>query len=95
VEFAKLMGYAGGQARELGITNLTRLDIPNVYGEYELRNVIFIPPVVSYAKHIIGVATMGDGMTISYHFMSDQNKEKETEFFKHAIKNLKVEEHEG
>ncbi len=94
-KFAKLMGYAGGQARELGITNLTRLDIPNVYGEYELRNVIFIPPVVSYAKHIIGVVTMGDGMTISYHFMSDQNKEKETEFFKHAIKNLKVEEHEG
>lgn len=93
--FAKLMGYVGGQTRELGITNLTKLDIPYVYGAYEIKNIIFIPPVVSYAKHIIGVATMEDGMTISYHFMSDQDKEKETEFFKHAIRNLKGEEHEG
>ncbi len=94
-KFAKLMGYVGGQTRELGITNLTKLDIPYVYGAYEIKNMIFIPPVVSYAKHIIGVATMEDGMTISYHFMSDQNKVRETKFFKHAIRNLKVEEHEG
>lgn len=94
-KFARLMGYVGGQTRELGITNLTKLDIPYVYGDYEIKNIIFIPPVVSYAKHIIGVATMEDGMTISYHFMSDQDKEREAEFFKHAIKNLKVEEHKG
>lgn len=88
-KLARLMGYVGGKKRELGVTNLTKLDIPNTYGRYGLKNGIFIPPVVSYAKHIIGVSTMEDGMTISYHFMSDQDREKELEFFKRGIRNLK------
>lgn len=44
---AEVMGYKGGKTRELGITNLTRLDIPDTYGRYRIRNVVFIPPVVS------------------------------------------------
>lgn len=88
-KLARVMGYTGGKTRELGITNLTRLDIPDTYGRYGLKNGLFIPPVVSYAKHIIGVSTMEDGMAISYHFMSDQDKEKEMEFFKCAILNIK------
>ena len=35
-------------------------------------------------------STMEDGMSISYHFMSNQEKEKEIEFFSHAIRNLKT-----
>ncbi|TCL55216.1 condensation domain-containing protein [Kineothrix alysoides] len=89
-KLARLMGYAGGKTRELGITNLTKLDIPNTYGIYGLKNGLFIPPVVSYAKHIIGVSTMEDGMAVSYHFMNDQDREKELEFFRRAVRNLKM-----
>ncbi len=89
-KLARLMGYAGGKTRELGITNLTKLDIPHTYGIYGLKNGLFIPPVVSYAKHIIGVSTMEDGMAVSYHFMSDQDREKELEFFRRAVGNLKM-----
>ncbi|VYU17114.1 hypothetical protein [Clostridium tertium] len=88
-KIAKVMGYVGDKTRDLGITNLTKLDIPNKYGNYEIKNVLFIPPVVSYAKHIIGVSTMNDGMNISYHFMSNEDMEKEIRFFKRGIKNLR------
>lgn len=88
-KLAAVLGYKGGKTRELGITNLTRLDIPDLYGQYGIKEVLFIPPVVSYAKHIIGVATTADGMRISYHFMSDGNEAEEREFFERAIKTLR------
>lgn len=50
----------------------------------------FVPPVVSYAKHIVGVATMKDGMRISYHFMNDSEKEEEENFFERAMEYLKI-----
>lgn len=89
-KLAKVMGYKEGKTRDLGITNLTKLDIPSTYGSYRIKNALFIPPVVSYSKHIIGVSTMEDGMTISYHFMNTQNKTEEQEFFKRAIKNIRI-----
>ena len=88
-KLAKVMGYTGKKPRELGITNLTKLDIPNEYGMYGLKNGLFIPPVVSYGKHIVGVSTMEDGMYISYHFMDEEEKEKEMELFKRAMLNLR------
>jgi hypothetical protein len=88
-KLSKALGYTGDKTRELGITNLTRLDIPDTYGRYGLENVLFIPPVVSYAKHIIGVVTVETGMTVAYHFMSDRDKEKEIHFFRQAISNLR------
>lgn len=84
-KLAKVLGYKGGNTRELGITNLTRLDIPDEYGRYAIRDVLFIPPVVSYAKHIIGVVTMEDGMRISYHYMSSEDDAAERSFFERAI----------
>lgn len=88
-KLAKVMGYEGGKTRELGITNLAKLDISDVYGEYKVKNIIFVPPVVSYAKHIIGVSTIGDEMTITYHYMNDQNETEEKRFFERGINNLK------
>lgn len=82
------MGYKGGKTRNLGITNLTRLDIPTKYGEYKINKIIFIPPVVSYARHIIGVSTLENELTITYHFMNQQEIEKEREFFEQGIRNL-------
>ncbi len=84
-KLARVLGYTKGKTRDLGITNLAKLDIPNVYGPYGIRNMLFIPPVVSYARHIIGVATMEDGMTVTYHYMSDQDDKKEKEFFSNSL----------
>lgn len=64
---AKVMGYSGKKKRDIGITNLTVIDIPVVYGNYEIGNIIFIPPAVSYSHNIIGVSTFNGKMTISYH----------------------------
>jgi len=89
-KLAKVMGYKGSFKRELGITNLTKLDIPNAYGSYRITNVLFIPPVISYAKHLIGVSTTEDGMTISYHFMSNQDETEELVFFKRAIQSIRT-----
>lgn len=91
-KLALAMGYTGQKKRDLGITNLTRLDIPASYGKYGIRKLMFIPPSVAYSSHIIGVATMEDGMCISYHFMEEreEEQEKEREFFRRAIHTLKT-----
>lgn len=88
-KLAKVMGYAGDKVRGLGITNLTKLDIPSTYGKYGIKSIVFIPPVVSYADHIVGICTLNNKMTITYHFMNHKNKNKESEFFKKAIYNIR------
>lgn len=65
---AKVMGYIG-KIRDLGITNLTVIDIPVHYGNYKIENIIFVPPAVSYAQNIIGISTVNGKMTFSFHNM--------------------------
>ena len=65
---AKIMGDIG-KTRDLGITNLTVIDIPVLYGSYKIENIIFVPPAVSYAHNIIGVSTVNGKMTFSFHNM--------------------------
>lgn len=66
---AKVMGYSGKKVKDMGISNLTVLDIPTSYYDYEIENIIFVPPAVSYSHNIIGVSTVNGKMTISYHNM--------------------------
>ena len=61
---AELLGY-GKKVKDLSITNLTRADIPLTYGDYTIKEIAFIPPIVSYAKHVIGIVTTGDVMTVA------------------------------
>ena len=65
-KLAKLLGY-GHNTKDISITNLTRIDIPTEYGKYRLVDLIFVPPVVSYGKNIIGMVTVGDRLNTSYH----------------------------
>lgn len=65
-ELAKLLGY-GSNTKDISITNLTRLDIPAEYGKFRLTDLIFVPPVVSYGKNIIGMVTVGDHLNTTYH----------------------------
>ncbi len=64
---AKILGYSENTKIELGISNLMVLDIPASYGNYKIKNVIFVPPAVSYSHNIIGVSTINGRMTIAYH----------------------------
>ena len=64
---AKVMGYTENRKRELGITNLTVLDIPTSYGNYSINNIIFVPPAVSYSRNVIGISTVNGRMTITCH----------------------------
>jgi hypothetical protein len=43
------------------------VDIPTKYGEYAIEQMAFVPPVVSYAKNVIGIVTVGDRMTVVDH----------------------------
>ena len=63
---AGLLGY-GDKVRDISITNLTKADIPLKYGRYSIEDIVFVPPVVSYGKNIIGIVTAGDVMNIARH----------------------------
>ena len=63
---AEHLGY-GSKIRDISITNMTRADIPLSYGRYEIEDIVFVPPVVSYAKNVIGIVTTGDVMTVTRH----------------------------
>ena len=63
---AKLMGYVG-RTKDYSITNLTVADIPLKYGEYEIKEMMFAGPVVSYGKRIISVITCNDKTVITRH----------------------------
>lgn len=88
-KFAGIMGYVGKSKREIGITNLTAIDIPTQYAAYKIKNITFVPPAVSYARNIIGVSTVNGKMTITYHFMSDRDEYTQPDFFSRVIMNLR------
>lgn len=63
---AELLGY-GNTAKDISITNLTRVDIPLEYGDVKIEEIAFIPPIVSYAKNVYGMVTANDVMIVSRH----------------------------
>lgn len=86
-QLAKVMRYTENNTRDLGISNLTVLDIPSIYGSVKIEKIIFIPPNVSYSDNIIGIATFNGEMTITYHG-TENDKEKQKDFFNKGIMNL-------
>lgn len=67
---AEHLGF-GSKIKDISITNLTRVDIPLSYNGYEIKDIVFVPPVVSYAKNVIGIVTTGDVMTVTRHVYDD------------------------
>lgn len=64
--FADIMNY-GKKKKDLSITNLMRADIRTDYGNFRIRDIAFVPPVVSYGKHLIGIITIDDKMIVTRH----------------------------
>ena len=77
-KLAEILGYVK-KTKDLSITNLTRLDIPDEYlcpvqdtdmateKKLKIDYFSFIPPVVSYGKNIIGISTIGDSTVMTIH----------------------------
>ena len=66
-KIAKVMGYIGNGGRDLGVTNLNKINIPNVHEKFEIKDILFVPPKVSYTKEVIGISTYADKLTMCYH----------------------------
>ena len=86
-QLSKVMGYVGEKIRDLGITNLTVLDIPASYGAYKIEKIIFIPPNISYSHNIIGVSTFNEEMTLTFHGTED-DRDRQKQLFDRGVKNL-------
>ncbi len=69
---AKLMGYVE-KTKDYSITNLTVADIPLRYGEYEIGEMTFAGPVVSYGKRITSVITCNGKTVITTHVRKTKN----------------------
>jgi len=69
---ADTLGY-GEKVRDIGITNLMKLDIPLEYGTYKIERAIFIPPVISYGRNIVGMVTCGDELVVARHRLKDMS----------------------
>lgn len=61
------LGYKGVKKRDLGVSNLGVIKMQTEYGNYKVNNLIFVPPSISYTHNIIGVSTINEKMTITYH----------------------------
>lgn len=68
-KLAKVMGYIGDGGRDLGVTNLNKIDISNVHGRFVITEIMFVPPKVSYAKKVVGISTYADTLTVCNHRM--------------------------
>lgn len=75
--------------RDVSITNLSKLDIPQEYGPYAIRDFVFAAPIVPYTRRVTAIATLGDELCITMHVLDDKNVEKEKLFFAKAIHTLK------
>lgn len=87
-KLSDISGYTGNKTRDLGVSNLTRLDIKQQYNKYSISNVVFVPPAISYSRQNIGIVTSDNGMNITYHYMGDTDSTKEKEFFDRAMDRL-------
>lgn len=66
-KLAQVLGY-GEKTKDWSITNLTVIDIPVDYGTYHVEELVFIPPVISYGKNVIGMVTVNGRLYVSKHY---------------------------
>lgn len=62
--FAKLLHF-DRKIPGLGVTNLGKVHIPEIYGPYVLESLFFVPPNIPGGEKVLGVVTAGGIMNIS------------------------------
>ncbi len=73
-KLAKIMGYTGDRGRDLGVTNLNKIDIPKEQERFAIKDILFVPPKISYAKKVVGISTFADNLTVCYHRMANEKR---------------------
>ena len=68
-KLAQVMGYTGAGGRDLGVTNLNKIDITREHEKFTVEEILFVPPKVSYAKQVVGISTYAERLTVCYHRM--------------------------
>ncbi len=86
--FSKMFGY-NENPKGISITNLTKLPIQLKHGDYEIEDIIFVPPLVLNAKRIVGIASFGKKIALSLHISNDDEAEKQRKFFYKGMEYLK------
>lgn len=86
--FSRMFGY-DGNAKGISLTNLTRLPIATEYGNLKLVDYQFLPPLVLNAKRIIGVASLGNQMELSFSVEDNESKERMVHYFETVVKILR------
>ena len=66
-----------------------QLENNGTYGEYELERFVFVPPLISYGRRLIGVVTLRSEMCVTYQIMQNDQTELERERFKTIMRELK------
>lgn len=85
---AHLIQY-DNRPKDISISNLTKLDIPQQYGSYSIRQIAFVAPVIQNARRVFGIATLGNEMCITMHVIEDEYIEREKAYFAKAMRILK------
>ena len=88
-EVCTVTGYRGRiMARDVGISNLTVLDIANEFGNHVIDKVIVVSPLISYTKTVICCSTFNGQLTLAYHDMIHNGKDNST-YFQQVLSNIK------
>lgn len=59
------MKYRGKSKTQLGVTNLSRIDLKKAYSTFKIEDILFIPPKVSYSEMVVGVSTFSNRLSCS------------------------------
>lgn len=71
-----ILGYSGKRYSDLGVTNLKNIDITQNFDTFTVKDILFIPPKVSYTEKVIGISTFADRLTVCKHIMKINNNTK-------------------
>ena len=82
-----LMQYSEN-LRDIGVSNLMKVDIRSNYGEMRIDHLVFLPPIVPYARRICGAVTLDGKLNLTMHIVKDEMFQEEEIFFKNLILRL-------
>ena len=88
-ELCHMTGYKGNiSSRDIGITNLTVLDVASQFGEHVIDKLIVVAPLISYTKSVICCSTFDGQLTLAYHDMIHKGKDNSA-FFNQVLDNIR------
>ena len=68
-KMCELMGYTGKGKKQLGLSNLNQFEISNENRSYKMKDILFVPPRISYIMEIFGVISYEDTLHMVHHRM--------------------------